>query len=137
MVQDAAGASVAPRLRPALALVLALTLAALAGCSSDSPQNGAPSPGGAERIGTPVRLANCRDWEKATLRQRFGTVRELRSVLGRPVGGEGGATGRTLDDRQAFDLFDNACKQSFAKGFKLYKIYSRAAAFSQRRPRGQ
>ncbi|MDQ3728755.1 MAG: hypothetical protein M3355_04125 [Actinomycetota bacterium] len=53
-------------------------------------------------------------------------------MLGRPVGGEGGATGRTLDDRQAYDLFDRACKRSFAKGFKLYKLYARAAAFSRR-----
>ena len=50
------------------------------------------------------------------------------------MGGEGGARGRTLDDKQAYDLFDRACKQQFAKGFKLY---SRAAAFSQRTPRKQ
>ncbi len=58
-------------------------------------------------------------------------------MLGRPVGGEGGATGRTLDDRRAYDLFDRACGRSFAKGFKLYKVYSRAAAFSRRGPRGR
>ena len=53
------------------------------------------------------------------------------------MGGEGGARGRTLDDKQAYDLFDRACKQQLAKGFKLYKLYSRAAAFSQRTPRKQ
>jgi len=134
VVQDPGRASVARR----AGLALLLALAALAGCSSDSKQQqGSPGSSGVERIGTPVRLANCRDWEKATLRQRFGTVRELRSVLGGPVGGEGGARGRTLDDKQAYDLFDRACKQQFAKGFKLYKLYSRAAAFSQRTPRKQ
>jgi len=117
---------------------LVIALAALAGCTSDSSRQGSGAQGsGGERIGVPVRLANCRDWEKATSRQRFGTVREIRRVLGGPVGGEGGARGRTLKDQQAYDLFDRACAQRFAKGFKLYKLYARAAAFSQHAPGGQ
>ena len=55
-------------------------------------------------------------------------------MLGREVGGEGGARGRTLEDKQAQELFDRACKQRYARGFKLYKLYSRAAAFSQSAP---
>jgi hypothetical protein len=138
LVPHAVGAAVASGVRrPALA-ALVIAVAALAGCSTDSSQQQSQEQGsGGERIGAPVRLASCRDWERASLRQRFGTVREIRKVLGREVGGEGGARGRTLKDQQAYDLFDRACAKQFAKGFKLYKLYSRAAAFSQHAPGGQ
>jgi hypothetical protein len=118
-------------LRAAVAVTATL---AFGGCSGSDGDNPPPVDGG-ERIGAPVRLANCRDWNGATLRQRHGTVREIRQVLGGELGGEGGARGRTLDDRKAYDLFDRACSRPYAKGFKLYKLYSRAAAFSQRLPR--
>lgn len=39
-------------------------------------------------------------------------------------------SGSVLDDKQAYDLFDNYCKNDFARGFKLYKLYERAAAFA-------
>ena len=35
-----------------------------------------------------------------------------------------------LDDEKAYDLFDSYCENEFARGFKLYKLYARAAAFS-------
>ena len=35
-----------------------------------------------------------------------------------------------LDDSKAYDLLDNYCKNTFARGFKLYKLYERAASFS-------
>ena len=115
---------------------LALAAAGLAGCNGSDSGSGqtAPRSSGGERIGAPVRLANCRDWERATLRQRLGTLKELRKVLGASTGTPGRGYGRTLDDRKADDLFDRACGRSFAKGFKLYKLYARAAAFSRRRP---
>ena len=41
-----------------------------------------------------------------------------------------GGRGVTLDDDEAYDLFEEACSNSIAQGFNLYKIYVRAAAFS-------
>jgi hypothetical protein len=35
-----------------------------------------------------------------------------------------------LDDEQAYELFENACAQNNSASFRLYVIYSRAAAFS-------
>jgi hypothetical protein len=122
--------------RAALALGLLAAGVLAAGCSAsrDGERGAAPPASGGERIGQPVRLANCRDWERATLRQRFGTVREIRRVAGGPVGSSRGY-GNTLDDRRAYDLLDRACAREYARGFKLYKVYTRAAAFSeQRRP---
>ena len=43
-------------------------------------------------------------------------------------------TGSVLDDKQAYDLFDNCCKESFARGFKLYQLYQRAAGFEGQAP---
>lgn len=127
MVQDAGRAAVA-------ALVLAL-----AGCSSGSGGDRAAPPGaGADRIGTPVRLANCTDWKRATLRQRVGTVREIRGIAGGPTGTVKDQYGNTLPDEKAVKLFDQACRQYYARGFKLYKLYNRAAAFSApRKPEGR
>lgn len=34
-----------------------------------------------------------------------------------------------LSDDQAYDVFERACSREFAGGFRLYKIYARAAAF--------
>ena len=38
--------------------------------------------------------------------------------------------GATLEDKQAYDLFQGYCAQTFARGFKLYKLYGRAAGFA-------
>jgi len=76
-------------------------------------------------------------WDRHGIPNIGSCLRCNLQIEGGPVGGEGGARERTLDDKQAYDLFDRACKQQFAKGFKLYKLYSRAAAFSQRTPRKQ
>jgi hypothetical protein len=35
-----------------------------------------------------------------------------------------------LEDDQACDLFEGWCENEYARGFKLYKLYARAAAFS-------
>jgi hypothetical protein len=34
-----------------------------------------------------------------------------------------------ITDQQAYDLLQSYCEQPFAQGFKLYKLYQRAAAF--------
>jgi hypothetical protein len=119
------------------ALALGLALLALAGCNSGNGSAPPPSSGG-ERIGTPVRLADCTDWDRATLRQRFGTVREIRGIAGGPTGTTKDQYGNTLPDEKAVKLFDRACKQPYARGFKLYKLYNRAAAFSApQKPEGR
>jgi hypothetical protein len=34
-----------------------------------------------------------------------------------------------LDDARAYKVLESYCANSFARGFKLYKLYERAAAF--------
>ena len=39
-----------------------------------------------------------------------------------------------LSDERAYELFQHACKQSYADHLRLYKIYVRAAPFERLRP---
>ena len=43
--------------------------------------------------------------------------------------------GPTLSESRAYRLFDNLCAKHFARAFKLYKLYERAAAFLGSGPR--
>jgi hypothetical protein len=80
-------------------------------------------------LAVPLRLADCTDWRKADVSQRLGTVRELRDFAGGPTGSPG-SHGNVLEDKRAYELFQNYCAHYFARGFKLYKLYTRAASFS-------
>lgn len=118
----------------------ALTAAlALGGCggSSGSAEGGAPSArvplGGNATLGNP-RLVDCRDWRHGTTTARSGTIRELRGFAGGPVGG--GYAGATIPDRLAYRVMAGWCGQSYATYFKLYKLYTRAAAFASRQQQG-
>jgi hypothetical protein len=85
-------------------------------------------------VGQPINLADCSDWNQANTEQRLGTIKELKGFAGGPVVGNSATspsgTGAVLEDKQAYDLFESYCKESFARGFKLYKLYERAASFS-------
>ena len=93
-----------------------------------SGERGAPQAGARIRE---VRLADCADWRKASVRERFGTVRDIREFAGGPVGPPPGR-GAVLEDDKAYKLFESYCAKDFASHFKLYKLYTRAAAFSGR-----
>lgn len=107
--------------------LLGAALAALvvAGCGGgDDP---APEPAGGapvvihDDLGVDVRLADCTDWQRGDRTARLGTIHEIATAL--PGQAE-------LTDEQAYGLFENWCSQSYATAFKLYKLYTRAAAFT-------
>jgi hypothetical protein len=100
--------------------------ALLGGCGESSSEEASGQLG--PSLGAEVRLADCHDWERGDVTERLGTIREIRNFAGGPVGEEGGH-GATLEDEEAYQLFQNYCEQEFARGFKLYKLYTRAAAF--------
>jgi hypothetical protein len=108
-------------------------LALTAGCGGGS--KGTPDvPVQGLNVGQPIGLADCRDWEQASTEQRLGTIRELKNFAGGEVVGASATDphgpGSVLDDSKAYDLLDNYCKNTFARAFKLYKLYQRAASFS-------
>jgi hypothetical protein len=81
-------------------------------------------------VGPSISLDNCTDWQRATTPQRRDTVLQLREFAGSPVGSSAGIQkGPVLSDDRAYKLFQSVCANYFARGFKLYKLYERAAAF--------
>jgi hypothetical protein len=109
--------------------IVAISLVPLAGCGSDS--STPPRLGAGPNVGAPINLADCSDWNQGSVEERLGTIEAIKSFTGGEVAGTEGK-GRVLDDERAYDLFENYCENEFARGFKLYKLYGRAAAFSER-----
>ena len=120
------------RAREALALVLTAAVIAVAGCGAGSSTQ--PQLGAGPNVGQPIRLADCDDWNQANTEQRLGTIEQLKGYAGGPVIGNNASsprgTGSVLDDKDAYNLFNRWCEQSFAQRFKLYKLYERAASFT-------
>lgn len=112
------------------ALPVALALA-LVGCGDDDDGGSGSGSGQGIRLEAPINLADCRDWNEGSVEERLGTIEAIKSFTGGEVAGTEGE-GRVLDDERAYDLFENYCENEFARGFKLYKLYGRAAAFSER-----
>jgi hypothetical protein len=81
-------------------------------------------------VGASIRTDDCSDWKRGTVDQRRGTVVQLRQFAGGAVGSSAGIqNGPVLDDERAYRLLQSYCANYFARGFKLYKLYERAAAF--------
>jgi hypothetical protein len=109
-------------------LVLLLAAAVLGGCGGGSPSAPVQGPD----LGVPLRLADCNDWKRGDVGQRLGTIQELRDFAGGPSGSSiaPGGHGNVLEDKSAYELFQKECALFAARGFKLYKLYERAAAFT-------
>jgi len=83
-------------------------------------------------VGVPARLASCADWRRASPSQRRQTIREIRRFAGGQVEAPAGqGHGAVLTETQAYTLFQHYCRYAFASQFKLYKLYTRAAAFTK------
>jgi hypothetical protein len=104
----------------------------IAGCGSGSSSE--PQVDVGPNVGQPINLADCDDWQQANTEQRLGTIEQLKGWAGGPIIGNNASspsgTGSVLDDKRAYDLFNGWCSESYARGFKLYKLYTRAAAFT-------
>jgi hypothetical protein len=101
---------------------------ALVGCGGDATDQGPPVQGVGEQVGGSVApLAQCRDWNAGTEAEKQATIADIRSSL-TPQSQEEPST--ALSDERAYELFEHSCAEEFAQGFKLYKLYARAAAFA-------
>jgi hypothetical protein len=114
------------------AVIMVVAVIALAGCGGGSSTQ--PQVDVGPNVGQPISLADCDDWNQANTEQRLGTIEQLKGFAGGPVIGNNASspsgTGSVLDDKDAYNLFNGWCEQSYARGFKLYKLYERAAAFT-------
>jgi hypothetical protein len=141
VVHNPAEAIACPHHRPgrrrAATLLCAIAgIALIAGCGGGSGNQ--PQIDVGPNVGQPIALADCHDWNQANTEQRLGTIQQLKDFASGPVvgnnAGSAHGTGSVLDDKQAYDLFNNYCKESFARGFKLYHLYQRAAGFEGQAP---
>ncbi len=119
--------------RRVIAASVLFGLAALIGCGGSDASNTASGAG--PHIGVALRLADCNDWNQADVSERLGTVQQLHDFAGGPSGSPGGH-GNVLSAKRGYDVLDNWCRNNFARAFKLYKLYTRAAAFSSLAPEG-
>jgi hypothetical protein len=102
---------------------------AVAGCGAEATGSGGEATGvGQSRAGSVAALAQCSDWKAGTEDERRATIADIRAQLN-----QSGSDGPTpdLSDEEAYGLFERACANDFAAGFRLYKIYARGAAFSR------
>jgi hypothetical protein len=117
---------------PALLAILAAVAFIAAGCGGGT--NTQPQVDVGPNVGQPIALADCHDWQQANVEQRLGTIQQIKDFAGGPVVGNNASSpsgrGPVLDDKQAYNLFNGWCSQSYASGFKLYHLYQRAAAFA-------
>jgi uncharacterized protein involved in response to NO len=124
----------AHRAARALLAVAFVGIAAVAGgCGSEPDDAGAPASApahvtgvGSIRAGSVAQLAQCSDWKTGTKPERLATIADIRAQVN-----QAGADGPTpdLSDDAAYALFQRACANDYAVGFRLYKLYLRAASF--------
>jgi hypothetical protein len=106
------------RARRAVAALAAAAAAASVGACEDEPAE----PAGL--AASNMQTASCRDWRKASPQDRQATVDRLEEIVAGPRD-----EGVTLPDDVAYDTLEGRCEPEFARGFLLYELYIRAAAF--------
>lgn len=112
---------------PAGAVAIAAASLFGAGCGSGASGSGDQGEVGPLRAGSAAQLAQCSDWAEGTRDEKVTTIQDIRAMVNQT-----GTVEPTtdLDDEDAFALLERACSNSYASGFRLYKIYTRGAAFS-------
>jgi len=76
--------------------------------------------------GSVAPLAMCSDWTGASAPERLATIDEIRTQL---AAQDSGISAPELTDEEAGEMFDTACRPSWAAGFRLYKLYARGVGF--------
>jgi hypothetical protein len=72
-----------------------------------------------------LQVADCQDWRDSSPQQRQSAIDQLQRAVAGPR-----KEGNTLADDTAYETLDARCKPEFARGFLLYQLYIRAAAFT-------
>jgi hypothetical protein len=105
-------------------------LALLSGCGAVSQGSTTGEQHSSIDVGESARSDTCAQWRAGTVAQRHGALIRLRKFASGPVGSSAGLQhGHVLSDERAYELFQSYCSHHYARAFKLYKLYERAAAF--------
>jgi hypothetical protein len=114
----------------AAAALVAAAVVLLAGGGSSQPAKAADSGYRKDAVlagGKPLQQASCRQWNAASPATRAAIVDVLHDVVGGPTPY---GPAKALPNDQAERLFDTRCAHPYARGWLLYELYTRAAAFS-------
>ena len=109
------------------ALLLSLMLAACSGDESDGGSGSKAKPLGQDLAGSVAHLAQCKDWVGGARDRKLATIGDIRAQVSRR---DTGIQAPPLSDKEALGLFDRACSNGFARSFRLYVLYARAAGFA-------
>lgn len=116
-----------PRL-PAAVACTALAIA-FASCGEEespaAPERQASALGDV-RVGSVAQLAQCSDWRRGDRDERLATIDDIRSQINLQ---DGTVQTPPLSDELAYEVLDGMCANDFARSFRLYKVYARAAGF--------
>ena len=82
-------------------------------------------PAAPEQFGVKLQVATCTDWHESSPQERQSAIDQLEATVAGPR-----KEGNTLEDGLAYTTLDARCEPEFAKGFLLYQLYIRAAAFT-------
>ena len=104
-------------MRRLLGSALAAAVLLVAGCG------GQPAP--AEPFGVALQVADCDDWRASSPQERQSAIDQLENAVAGPR-----KDGNTLPDDVAYNTLDARCGPELARGFLLYQLYIRAAAFA-------
>lgn len=107
------------------ATAVAVAALLVAGCGDEAEP--AAEPLGKQVGGSVAQLAQCRDWNGGTEAEQLATIADIRAQVNRE---DSGVTAPPLTDEEALEVFDGACSEEFADGFRLYVLYARAAGFA-------
>ena len=113
----------------AAALLLAFAVLGCGGGSGDGGSGGEREvkPLGPLLAGSVAHLAQCKDWVGGSRERKLATIDDIRAQVNRR---DTGIEAPALSDEEALGLFDRACSNSFARSFRLYALYARAAAYA-------
>ena len=99
----------------------------LAACGGDSEDESEATALGEVRVGSVAQFAQCRDWDSGTREERLATIDDIREQINLQ---DSNVKTPELSDEAAYELFESTCREDFAGGFRLYKVYARAAGFA-------
>lgn len=77
--------------------------------------------------GSVAPLVQCKDWVGGERIRKLATIDDIRNQVSRR---DTGVSSPALSDEEAMGLFDRACSNRYARSFRLYVLYARAAGFA-------
>jgi hypothetical protein len=112
------------RLRIAAAAAGAAATLGLASCGGEEP---AAEPLGPKLGGSVATLVSCKDWAGGPRDRKLATIADIRNQVSRD---DAAVKAPPLADDEALRLFDRECTRPYARGFRLYVLYARAAGWA-------